>query len=43
MISLQTYNRIWTCGRQILGKAKAYLAQLVLPNTSKGGRLTDRV
>lgn len=43
MISLQAYNRIWACGRQILAEAKAYLAQLVLPNICKGGRLADMV
>lgn len=42
MISLQAYNRIWTGERQIQGEAKACLAQLVLPSTRKGERLTDR-
>ena len=42
MVALQVYNTIWAYGRQILGKAKANLAQLVPPNVREGEKLTAR-
>lgn len=42
MIALQAYNIVWACGRQLLDKAKANLAQVVPPKVCKGKRLTAR-